>query len=180
MNATHRDTTERLAASNAACLRQGLALLARLSDEQYACARPPFERGGIGAHIRHVVDHYDALLAGVATGSVDYDLRERDRRVERERGLARARLEHVLAQLLALPAGAHERVLAVHMDDGGRRAGPPAQSSVGRELQFLLSHTVHHYALIAAKARGAGLDPGRDFGVAPATLRHEQSGPCAR
>ncbi len=46
------------------------------------------------------------------------------------------------------------------------------RSSVGRELRFLASHTVHHYALIAALLRQRGVDPGESFGVAPATAAH--------
>jgi hypothetical protein len=41
---------------------------------------------------------------------------------------------------------------------------------VTRELQFLASHTVHHYALIAHLARDRGVGVAPEFGVAPATL----------
>jgi hypothetical protein len=43
---------------------------------------------------------------------------------------------------------------------------------VGRELQYLLSHTIHHYAIIGSILRAQGVEPGPDFGVAPSTLRH--------
>jgi hypothetical protein len=52
-------------------------------------------------------------------------------------------------------------------------------TSVGRELQFLVSHTVHHYAVIAAMLRPQGVEPGADFGVAPSTLVYEQGSACA-
>jgi uncharacterized damage-inducible protein DinB len=45
---------------------------------------------------------------------------------------------------------------------------------VGRELQFLASHTLHHYALIAALLRLQGVEPGEEFGVAPGTLEHRR------
>ncbi len=45
-------------------------------------------------------------------------------------------------------------------------------SSVKRELQFLLSHTIHHYSLVAVALRAQGFEPGADFGVAPSTLRY--------
>ena len=50
----------------------------------------------------------------------------------------------------------------------------------GRELGFVLSHTVHHNALIAviAAAVGAAVPPG--FGYAPATVAHHRSRACAR
>jgi hypothetical protein len=46
------------------------------------------------------------------------------------------------------------------------------RSSAERELQFLLSHTVHHYALIALMLRTQGYEPGAEFGVAPSTLAY--------
>jgi hypothetical protein len=44
------------------------------------------------------------------------------------------------------------------------------RSSLGRELEFVLSHTVHHHALIAEKLAANGDNAVRDFGVAPSTL----------
>jgi uncharacterized damage-inducible protein DinB len=172
------DTTARLAAGNAAQLRQGLTLLERLSDAQYAGDSALFSRGGVGAHVRHVLEHYACFLEGLAAGAVDYDGRERERALERDRELARARIEQVLAALEALeedPA----RPLEVALDAGG--GDLRTTSSVARELQFLASHTVHHLALVAAMLRAAGCEPGADFGVAPSTLRFEQAGGlCAR
>ena len=46
------------------------------------------------------------------------------------------------------------------------------RSSVGRELQFLVSHTVHHSAMVAASCRVRGLPVSSDYGVAPSTQRH--------
>ena len=56
-------------------------------------------------------------------------------------------------------------------------------SSASRELEFLLSHTVHHYALIGVICQLAGQTLPKDFGMAPSTLRHLQSqadAACAR
>jgi hypothetical protein len=67
------------------------------------------------------------------------------------------------------------------MNCGAGPAGPWSRSTAARELQFLVSHTVHHYALIAFILRANGIDPGADFGVAPSTLAHRKSQQsCAR
>ena len=60
-------------------------------------------------------------------------------------------------------------------------AAPPwSTSSVERELQFLSSHTVHHYALIAVILRLNGVQPEEGFGVAPSTQRYwKESRACA-
>lgn len=171
-------TTAHLAEGNAAQLREGLALLGRLSDAQYAGDSALFGRGGVGAHVRHVLDHYACFLDGLAAGLVDYDSRERERDVETDRELAVGRLERTLAALEGLEEPP-ERTLEVTVDAGS--GALRATSSVARELQFLASHTVHHFALVAAMLRAVGCEPGRDFGVAPSTLRYERAGGlCAR
>jgi hypothetical protein len=54
-------------------------------------------------------------------------------------------------------------------------------SSVVRELEFLQSHTVHHYSLIAILLRLQGIEPEEDFGVAPSTLEYwREQAACAR
>ena len=154
---------------NAARLDTLRALVARLSDTDYARAVPPCE-AGIGSHVRHVLDHYDALLAGIDSGHVDYDARERDRATECDRETAIRRLRRIAAELHALLAHDGDRALRVSLDcgTGGRR---PAASTLARELQFLVSHTVHHDALVAAAARTLGVETERGFGVAPSTLK---------
>ena len=47
-------------------------------------------------------------------------------------------------------------------------------SSLSRELQFLLSHLVHHQALVAVMLRVYGFVPTEEFGVAPATLENRR------
>ena len=48
-------------------------------------------------------------------------------------------------------------------------------SSIGREMQALASHTVHHFALIAMTLQALGFHLDRDFGMAPSTLRYQAS-----
>ena len=45
-------------------------------------------------------------------------------------------------------------------------------STTGRELQFLVSHTVHHFAMIGGICRALEVEMEENFGVAPSTLRH--------
>jgi hypothetical protein len=48
-------------------------------------------------------------------------------------------------------------------------------SSISREIEFLHSHTVHHYALVARRMTDAGYFTDATFGVAPSTLRFRQA-----
>ena len=166
-------------ADNIALLRQGLTLLVEIDDALYSKPEPAISSSAIGSHVRHVVDYYQRFLVGLDAGRVDYDPRERDVRVERERAIGIERCERLTDELEGLRARGLEPSLRVRVDAAKEDAW--STSSVERELQFLRSHTVHHFALIAVILRLNGLEPGEEFGVAPSTLRHrKESSVCAR
>jgi hypothetical protein len=50
---------------------------------------------------------------------------------------------------------------------------------VGRELAFVLSHTVHHNALIAIMAQTLGVPVPARFGYAPSTIAYLEKAECA-
>src|SRR5262245_59452897 len=94
--------TEHLASSNVEFLRQGRELIERLGDDEFAGTAPGTGRGGVGAHFRHVLDHYDCFLRGLEPGTVDYDRRERESELERRRERALEKLDEICTRLLQL------------------------------------------------------------------------------
>ena len=50
---------------NAHQLENGIRLLGAIGDEAYLRCSPHSRRGGIGAHIRHILDHYECFRAGL-------------------------------------------------------------------------------------------------------------------
>lgn len=176
-------TRHRLVEDNVALLRQGVAVLEALPDGLYAAEEARVSSSGIGGHVRHCIDYYACLLRGLDGGRVDYDRRERDERLERDRDYALARMRALIEELRALPATDAEPPLQVKMDCGleDEERAPWSRSSLPRELHALISHTVHHYALVAVMLRLQGQEPPAEFGVAPSTLRHwEERQACAR
>jgi hypothetical protein len=137
----------------------------------------PYFSSGVGKHIRHNVDHYESFLAGPATGKIDYDGRQRDPRVETDRRYATEKMLSIISQLEALSAKTLNAPIGVKMNDVEEKSRPSllSRSTIGRELQFLMSHTVHHYALIAIILKIQGFDCDKDFGVAPSTLKYQRS-----
>lgn len=155
--------------ANRRCLEQGLAFLTALTDAQYA--DPRGEWASVGAQYRHVLEHYQCLLEGLDDGVVDYDARRRDVTIERSRDRARDVTTSLIERLDALRAIPSDRPLTVQLQcEPDREAWAP--STLGRELQFLVSHSVHHYALIKFLLAGDGCSLDRDLGVAPSTLSH--------
>ena len=177
------DTTSRLLLDhNLRFLRQAADLLATLPDDAYTLARPPVFRSGIGAHLRHCLDHYQSFLSGLTTGRIDYDARKRDQTTERSREAAATVISSIIDRLNSLTATDLARPVQSKVDCGGENLDAMwTVSTAPRELQFLISHTVHHYALISMILRLQVLDTPADFGIAPSTLRHEGTLPsCAR
>jgi uncharacterized damage-inducible protein DinB len=136
----------------------------------------------VGPHLRHCIDAYRCLLDGLTSGVVDYDARSRDRRVETDREAGLTAMGDLIDDLRALTAVDAGRELLARVDTPAAvdEADASSRSTLHRELQFLVGHTVHHYALIAMILRQHGVDVGREFGVAPSTLRHWQSEETAR
>lgn len=169
--------TEILVRDSIAFLHQGLALIEGIEDADYRRPPPLPQASSVGAHLRHVLDHYQCLLRGIPGGVVDYDLRERDAQVEsvREAGLAHLRsLTQSLSPLARLPA---DYALGVRLSTAaGHREHGLTASTLGRELQYLVSHTVHHYAVIALLLRFEQVAVPEDFGLSPSTLAFLRSG----
>ncbi|HEY0946605.1 MAG TPA: hypothetical protein VGD81_15105 [Opitutaceae bacterium] len=162
--------------ANVAVLQQGIDLLATLGADRYTRRVPVCFDAAPGGHIRHIIDHYLGLLDGLGRGEVDYEHRARDPLVERDVDYARGVMESIVARLEELARADGDCALQVHAETadpaGGRSA--TGSSSLLRELEFLLSHTVHHYALVAMMCRILGHEPPRDFGVAPSTMKYRR------
>ncbi len=160
-----------LIAANLAVLGQGAQLLARLDDAAYVRVIAPLFDYGIGSHLRHCLDSYASFLQGLESGLIDYDRRARDVRIERDRQYAQSRIAETMAAMQGLQADSMPDLSATVLQ--ARQDSPHwAVTSLERELQFLLSHTVHHYALVALMLRAQGVEPGKEFGVAPSTLEY--------
>jgi uncharacterized damage-inducible protein DinB len=177
--------TDRLEAleGNLLVLGQAVDLLSRLDDETYATAGARPGVSAIGAHFRHVFDHYHAFLAGLATGQIDYDARQRNVPAERDRRVALTMARGLLTDMGRVPAGLADRAVRISVRSVAGSGDQPdwSPSSLKRELQFLVSHTVHHYALIKELLRPLDLPMVEGFGVAPSTLAAmAQTSTCAR
>ena len=159
-------------------LRQLADVIDAMTDEQY-CQNPVGAvTGSAGGHVRHSLDHIDSLLAGAKRGELDYDQRRRGTEVETRRSAALDAIERLQARLLDSPPYPEQRLRLRALVS----SGPPTvmRTSVGRELGFVLSHTVHHNALIAVIAKTLGVPVPDRFGYAPSTIAHLEASACAR
>lgn len=174
---TETPTVQAAVAANLLVLRQGIDLLRVIGPGRYRQRLPLVFAASMGGHFRHIIDHYQSFFAGLEDGGLNYEDRPRHGEVETNPDLAQRLLTAISGRLQALGADLETRTLAYHVETSPGRCAP---SSVLRELEFLLSHTVHHYALVAVMCRLQNHEPETTFGVAPSTLRYQQSlAPCA-
>lgn len=166
-------TNRSLLTTNITALEEGADLLTILGAEQYTAGYKPAFHSTIGAHFRHVLEHYRCLLTQLETGSFCYDNRERDQLLECEIDYAARTIAELTVALSNISDSDFERLYSI-CDE---QAAGPVETTLQRELLFLQSHTMHHYAIIGAMSRAFGKQPDDDFGVAIATRTHQQK--CA-
>ncbi|MFY0992073.1 DinB family protein [Halomonas sp. C05BenzN] len=165
---------EGLIEENLLALSQLRSIVGDLAPEHYRQAFGPHGHHTLGKHVRHIIDHYDALLGGLEVGGevIDYEHRRRDEVLEQWPHQAAGRLGAIEAALTALvERGVPERQ---GLDYPVGEASLTLETSLGRELAFLTSHTIHHMAIIGLLAEQLGITLPETFGVHPSTLRHWQ------
>ncbi len=146
---------------------RGRELIDRLDDLTYR--RSANGTGSVGGHFRHNLDFVNNFLNGVAERRIDYNARERDVRVEIDRGYAVEKLDFAMRRIGSLTDEILKRSVYVCSEVD---LTTWLRSSVARELEFMNSHTVHHHALIAEKLAVFSIAVTENFGVAPSTLEH--------
>jgi uncharacterized damage-inducible protein DinB len=145
-------------------------VIERLQADGY-CAAPSSVSGSIGAHVRHCLDHVEALVAAIDVGEMTYDTRLRGTLVETDPLIAMIEIDRLCVELDEIS----ERTLAqpVTLRSLMQRGRFPARlsSTLGREVAFVIQHTVHHCALLAILLEQIGIAVPAGFGYAPSTPR---------
>ncbi|MGH1484967.1 MAG: DinB family protein [Cellvibrionaceae bacterium] len=163
--------------SNLTTLAAAADLLAGLSAEKYTQIQRPYFESSMGKHLRHILDHYICFKRDFTAGLIDYDQRQRDCQLETDRDYAITIIEQLQDFLINLKSesNAGQSLKILMCNDVAAPEGEITESSLGRELQFLQGHSVHHYALMAAMMRFSGEHIDDHFGVAPSTIVHEET-----
>lgn len=174
------EQAQQILEANKEVLEQGIALLTSLVDEQYTRTCEPWLSSTIGQHFRHIVDMYLALMSAMESDyleKVDYDYRRRGSRVELQVESGLEALRQIIHWLDRLePAPVAKQVLQLQTEVSLQQSAViTLDSSLVRELVFVASHAVHHYALIKVLVRHQGLCIAENFGVAPATASYLRS-----
>ncbi|MBK9735204.1 MAG: hypothetical protein IPO92_09660 [Saprospiraceae bacterium] len=145
----------------------------QLTQEEYTLKLPILNQSSIGQHVRHVLEFYICLSQGIGQGVVDYDRRTRNLSIENDPNYANIMLDELIN--IFCKGNLEDTILTNMIDFNG--AVITSNSSVGREMVYLIEHSIHHYAIIAIALRNcfAHINVPEDFGVAHSTSRHNRS-----
>jgi uncharacterized damage-inducible protein DinB len=158
---------------NIAALRNNAQIVEDVCGREYSATLKHLENSTIGKHIRHITDFYDCFFAGVQSGAINYDDRQRNPELEQSRSLA-ARKIVTLCNRLALLGGLEGHISVTSSSDP--QLDPVRMgSTLRRELSFLCSHTTHHLAVIALLMISTGRQPRDELGAAASTLKHQHA-----
>ncbi|MBX2847789.1 MAG: hypothetical protein KTR16_05695 [Acidiferrobacterales bacterium] len=161
---------------NIAGLQEGQRLLSLLDSSQYVQGFKPAFQSDIGTHFRHIFEHYRCFLQQVKEAEFRYDLRARDAQLETDIEYAKSSTEEIISLLENFDVDLFERDYKIcesygDLDDRHQLVSD-VPTTLERELMFLQSHTVHHFAMIAAMTRSLGIQPDEEFGVAIPTRNY--------
>jgi uncharacterized damage-inducible protein DinB len=150
-------------------LEELMRLVLTLPVEAY-CARTSRVSGSIGEHVRHVLDHISSLVAACPSAVLSYDHRARGTGVETEPSAAVREMMRLDAALERWDNRSLDEPVAVVALVSTNGQSVNGWSTLARELAFVMSHTIHHQAIVALLLEQQGTDvPDERFGFAPST-----------
>ncbi|WP_440905586.1 hypothetical protein ACMZOO_04470 [Catenovulum sp. SX2] len=153
-------------------LKQIAVVIDSLSTQEYSLSQQ--QQSSVGAHIRHILDHFIAVTKALDSGVVDYSHRSRGSLIEHCADTAIATiidLDNTLAEQFC-PTVCEKRIKLIPETADLLTDQDFLYSNIQRELMFIASHAVHHLALI--KMRFPTDHPIQQIeylGYAPATIQ---------
>lgn len=159
--------------SNIEALTQGAELLEALSEHSYTHKALPYVQSSIGEHFRHIFDLYLALINQQSIGLVDYDNRRRGAPLETDLAVAKAELQQIAEWLNKFDQQLLDKPIKVQSEASiSSQQVCEITSTFRRELLFVSSHTIHHFALIKVITVCCDIETSEQLGYAPATATY--------
>ncbi len=168
--------TQSLNAAAKDVLQQGCMFLESIGEEMYSRPLEGEFAACLGAHYRHVLDHFLCLAEGMRTGQVNYDQRRRNPQMESSVTCARLVTEDLIDEFGGLSSEILQSECAVTYSVGYDETEAEAvRSNLAREVMFCVGHAIHHYAILRILCAGVGVKLPYEFGIAPSTLKHRET-----
>ena len=157
-------------ASQLEIIEQGISYLESVSKKDYTAIISPNFISSAGSHIRHIIDHYQAIISDLNCKMIDYDVRERGCEFESSPRQAIDKLNEIVDWIKVLNEDKLNQLITLATEVSvSNKNIQQVQTSVARELVFAGSHAIHHYAMIAQISFAQKNSQPQSFGLAPAT-----------
>ncbi|MBA6262242.1 hypothetical protein [Colwellia sp. Bg11-12] len=156
-------------------IEQAQQYLNTVSKKNYAEIPSPNFMSSAGAHMRHIIDHYLAIISGVESKLINYDARVRGSKIESSPELAAGKLTEIAVWIKNLSQHDLSKIVTLSTEVSiANENVQKVQTTIVRELVFAGSHAVHHFAMIAQisltqKNSLQTTELPHNFGLAPAT-----------
>lgn len=151
-------------------LLQAEIYLRAVSSEQYREVVSPLFISSAGAHMRHILDHYQSIINGLQTGCIDYDKRSRGGAVENDINAALSLISDIESFLTSLSQEQLQQKIQLSTEISvERKLVEIVDTTLARELIFSGSHAIHHFAMIDQISKAQKRSTPDKFGIAPAT-----------
>jgi hypothetical protein len=161
-----------------AAVAQLLTILKAL--QQHAQGESIYVQSGVGRHIRHASDHLQALLEAEQKKPIDYNYRTRGSDMESQIDSALAKINAQQKALDWLRHADTQAVITIQSEMSfACTLNGSFQSSLAREMLYLINHTIHHAAYIKLSLQKHQIVLPEDVGLAPCTLSHLKAQACA-
>ena len=127
----------------------------------------------IGQHVRHILEFYLRLLKGSKTGVVNYDLRDRDLRIENDIQFALLTIQEIVDNIELIDSMDLRLELKYGNND---ESNIVIDTNFNRELAYNIEHAIHHMAIIknALKEFYGYVELPESFGIASSTIRYNK------
>lgn len=150
-------------------------VLLRFSNVEYTRELQIFSGASIGQHARHILEFYVCLISSQDSDSINYDLRERDQRIESNVDFCINKISETIEALSHLST---DKNICLKGVQGGENI--TVNTTFKRELLYAIEHTVHHMAIIkmGILLNFPSVSIPENFGVAESTIQYKNS--CAQ
>ncbi len=153
-------------------LREVVDLLSKLSIDDYVSPCQGLSGATIGEHTRHIIEMFQCLQDQYDSGTINYDLRQRNLQMQTDLVYAQQAL-NAISNELEKP---NKKLYLQQIIDGEELV---IESNFNRELLYNLEHCIHHQALIkVALIQYNTVTVDANFGVARSTIEYRKQ--CAQ
>ncbi|PKG40631.1 hypothetical protein [Psychromonas sp. Urea-02u-13] len=151
-------------------LAQAKVYLQTVTPLLYSQIVSPLFISSAGAHIRHILDHYLAIIDGLKVGCIDYDKRSRGGVVESETSAALSLISEIESFLNSLSPQQLQQTIKLSTEVCVvKKQIEVVETTLARELIFVGAHAIHHFAMIQQISKAQQISTPDKFGIAPAT-----------